>query len=198
MTSEFYWPGIHDDIRRYCWSCDMCRRNASKGSVGRADLDKCHLWRHRISSEGHRFILTVIDLCTRFLDAVPLKDIHTSTVAEALIGIFSRVGIPRRIHSDRGSQFTSEMMSEVSRLLSVQQSTTSPYHAMGNGVVENFNKTMKNMLKKVAAERPKDWHRYLTPVMFAVRDTPQDSTGFTPFELLYGRSVRTPMTILKE
>ena len=71
----------------------------------------------------------------------------------------------------------------------MQQPTTSSYHAMGNGVVENFNKTMKNMLKKIAAERPKDWHRYLTP---------QDSTGFTPFELLYGRSVRTPMTILKE
>jgi len=139
----------------------------------------------------------VIDLCTQFPDAVPLKDIHTRTVAEALIGIFSRVGIPRRIHSDRGSQFTLKMMSEVSRLLSIQQPTTSPYHAMGNGVVENFNKTMKNMLK-VAAERPKDWHRYLTPLMFAVRDTPQDSTGFTPFELLYGRSVRTPMTILKE
>jgi len=76
-------------------------------------------------SEGHLFILTVIDLCTRFPDPVPLKDIHTSTVAEALIGIFSGVGIPRRIHSDRGSQFTSEMMSEVSRLLSIQQSTTS-------------------------------------------------------------------------
>ena len=102
------------------------------------------------------------------------------------------------IRDSRGSQFTSEMMSEVSRLLSIQQSTTSPYHAMGNGVVENFNKTMKNMLKKVAAGRPKDWHRYLTPLMFAVRDTPQDSPGFTPFELLYGRSVRTPMTILKE
>jgi len=62
-------------------------------------------------SEGHRFILTVIDLCTRFPDAVPLKDIHTSAVPEALIGILSRVGIPRRIHSDRGSRLTSEMMS---------------------------------------------------------------------------------------
>ena len=55
-------------------------------------------------------------IAPRLSDAVPFKDIHTSTVAEALIGIFSRVGIPRRIHSDRGSQFTSEMMSEVSRL----------------------------------------------------------------------------------
>jgi len=59
---------------------------------------------------------------------------------------------------------------------------------MGNGIVENFNKTIKNFLKKVSAEKPKDWHRYLGPMMFAVRDTPQDSTGFTPFELLYGHT----------
>jgi len=47
---------------------------------------------------------------------------------------------------------------------------------MENGVIENFNKTIENLLKKVAAERPKDWHRYLGPLVFAVRDTPQDST----------------------
>ena len=46
-------------------------------------------------------------------------------------------------------------------------------------------------------QKPKDWHRYLGPLMFAVRDTPQDSTGFTPFELLYGHKVLTPMTLLK-
>ena len=124
VTSELYWPGIHDDIRRYCWSCDACQRNVSKGSVGRAHLGQMPLVETPYSticvdlvgplsppSEGHRFILTVIDLCTRFPDAVPLEDIHTSTVAEALIGIFSRVGIPRRIYSDRGSQFTSETVS---------------------------------------------------------------------------------------
>jgi len=68
---------------------------------------------------------------------------------------------------------------------------TTPYHASCNGIVENFNKTIKNLLKKVTAEKPKDWQRYLGPLMFAVRDTPQDSTGFTPFELLYGYQVRT-------
>jgi len=89
------------------------------------------------------------------------------------------------------------MMREVYRLLDIKQSTNTPYHAMGNGIVENFNKTIKNLLKKVAAEKPKDWHRYLGPLMFAVRDTPRDSTGFTPYELLYGHRVRTPMTLLK-
>ena len=90
-------------------------------------------------------------------------------------------------------------MREVYRLLSVKQSTTSPYHAMGNGIAENFNKTLKNLLKKIASEKPRDWHRYLGPLMFAVRDTPHGgSTGFTPFELIYGRSVRTPMTLLRK
>jgi len=89
------------------------------------------------------------------------------------------------------------MMREVYRLLDIRQSTTTPYHAMGNEIVENFNKTIKNLLKKVSAEKPKDWHRYLGPLMFAVRDTPQDSTGFTLFELLYGHKVRTPMALLK-
>jgi len=96
-------------------------------------------------------------MCTRFPEAVPLKDISTSTVAEAeaLLNMFSRVGLPHRIHSDRGSQFTSEMMKEVYRLLDIRQSTTTPYHAMGNGIVENFNKTIKNLLKKVSAENPR-------------------------------------------
>ena len=68
---------------------------------------------------------------------------------------------------------------------------------MGNGLCENMNKTVKNLLKQVVSERPQDWSRCITPVMFAVRDTPQDSTGFTPFELLFGHRVRTPMTLLK-
>ena len=60
-------------------------------------------------------------MCTRFPEAVALKEITTSTVAEALLGIFSRVGLPLKVHSDRGPQFTSEMMKEVYRLLSIKQ-----------------------------------------------------------------------------
>ena len=95
-----------------------------------------------------------------------MKDISASTVAEALLQIFSRVGLPYQtfIQTEDVDQFTSEMIREVYRLLDVKQSTTTPYHAMGNGVIENFNKTIKNFLK-VAAERPKDWYRYLGPLM---------------------------------
>jgi len=86
-----------------------------------------------------------------------VKDIHTRTVAaEALLEIFSQVELPNKIHSHRGSQFTSEIMREVYNLSNVKQSTTTTYHAMGNGVAENFNNTIKNLLKKFAAKKLKN------------------------------------------
>lgn len=69
---------------------------------------------------------------------------------------------------------------------------------MCNGRVEKFNETLKQMLKQMCHERPKDWDKYINSLLFAYREVPQESTGFSPFELLYGRSVRGPMTIHKE
>ena len=101
------------------------------------------------SDRGHRYILVVVDMCTRFPDAIPLKNIDTCTVAEALIGIFSRVGFPNRIHSVNGAQLVSSLMVEIERLLSIKHTTSTAFHPAGNGVVENTNKTVKNMLKKL-------------------------------------------------
>ena len=97
-----------------------------------------------------------------------------------------------------GKQFTSDLMHEVSRLLSVSQLATSPYNPACNSLVEKFNCTLKNMLKKLCAEKPKRWDRYIDPLLFAYREAPQDSLGFSSFELLYGRTVRGPLSILKE
>ncbi|GFR95824.1 Pol polyprotein [Elysia marginata] len=79
---------------------------------------------------------------------MPLRNIDTVTVAEALVDIFSRTGIPQEILSDRGTQFTSDLMGEICRLLSMKKLTTSPYHPQCNGLVERFNATLKSMLKR--------------------------------------------------
>ena len=75
---------------------------------------------------------------------------------------------------------------------------TSPYHAACNGTVERLNGVLKNMLKKVCVDNPTDWDRYIPVVLFAYREIPNDSLKFSPFELLYGRAVRGPLTILHE
>jgi len=151
-----------------------------------------------LSSSGKRYILTVVDYATRYPEAVALSGISTEEVAEALCGIYSRVGIPTQVVRDQGTQFMSDVMAEVSRLLSVQNLVSTPYHPQCNGLVERFNGTLKAMLKKLCAERPQDWDRYLDAVLFAYREVKQESVGFSPFELLYGWTVRGPMSILRE
>ena len=64
-----------------------------------------------------------------------------------------------------------------------------------NGLCERINGVLKSMLKKMCHERPKDWDRYLPS---AYREIPQTSTGFSPFELLYGRKIRGPMDIWQD
>ena len=212
VQASFYWPGINGDITRFCRSCDICQRTIEKGKVPKVHLGNMPVIdipfkRVAIDIVGpifppsdrkNRYILTMVDYATRYPEAVPLKDVTTETVAEALVNMFSRLGVPEEVLSDQGAQFTSSMMKEVSRLLSIQQLVTSPYHPMANGLCEKFNGTLKQMLKKLCKDNPKDWDRYINPALFAYREAPQESTGYAPFELLYGRTVRGPLQILKQ
>jgi len=150
------------------------------------------------SSRGRRYILTVVDFATRYPEAVALKSNLTTVVAEALVCIFARVGVPDEVLSDQGTQFTSALMKEVGRLLSMKQLTTTPYHPQCNGLVERFNATLKTMLKRMCSERFKDWNRYIDALLFAYREAPQKSLGFAPFEMPYGRSVKGPLQILRQ
>ena len=149
------------------------------------------------SEARHRYILMLVDYATRYPEAVPLKRIDAETVAEALVDIYSRLGIPEEVLSDQGTQFISYCMKEVSKLLGVSQFTTTPYHPMCNGLVEKFNGRLKKMLRRLCSEEPKQWHRCINALLFAYREMPQDSTHFAPFELMYGRTVRGPMHILR-
>ena len=212
ISSSFSWPGIQGDVKRYCQSCDVCQRTFPKGRVTKVPLEKMPLIDtpferiavdlvgpiSPVTDKGNRYILTVVDYSTRYPEAIPLKGIEAERVAEALVYVFSMMGIPKEILSDMGTQFTSNIMEEVSRLLSIKQLVTTPYHPACNGLVEKFNGTLKSMLRKMCAERPKDWDRYLPALLFAYREVPQESTKFSPFELMFGRTVRGPMMVLKE
>ena len=96
------------------------------------------------------------------------------------------------------SRVTIEVMNEVSRFLSLQQLTTIPYRTYSKSPVGKCHAMLKQMLLTMCAERPNDWDKYLPGLLFTVREIPQESLGFSPFELLYGRNVRGPMQILRE
>ena len=196
IQTNFYWHGIQGDITSFCRSCDVCQKTTAKGSVPRVplgDMPLIDMPFRRVavdlvgpisppSEKGHRYILTLVDYATRYPEAVPLKNIETETVAEALMDMYSRLGIPKEVLSDLGTQFVSKCMEEVSRLLSIKRLTTPPYHSICNGLVERLNGTLKKMLRRLCNEQPRQWHRFVNPLLFAYREAPQETTGFLPFQ----------------
>ena len=137
------------------------------------------------SRSGHRYILVVCDYATRYPEAITLKSIEAERVAEELLKLLARVGLPKEILTDQGSNFTSQLLTELYKMLHVHPIRTSPYHPQTDGLVERFNQTLKSMLRKAAVEEGKDWDKMLPYLLFAYREVPQASTGFSPFELLY-------------
>jgi hypothetical protein len=89
-------------------------------------------------------------------------------------------------------------MGELHLLLGVKPLFTTAYHPMCNGRIERMHSTLKACLKKLCADKPREWHRYLIPTLFAMREIPSDRSGFSPFELLYGRQVRGPLSVLRD
>ena len=149
------------------------------------------------SKTGNKYILVVCDYATRYPEAFPLRSCDTEHVAEALVNLFARVGVPQEILADQGTNFMSQLMMEIYNLLHIKSIRTTAYHPQTDGLVERFNKTLKSMLRKYATESGKEWYKLLPYLLFAYRDVPQSSTGFSPFELLYGRSVCGPLDVLR-
>ena len=83
-------------------------------------------------------------------------------------------------------------------MLGVHPITTTPYHPQTDGLVERFSKTLKQMLRKHVTEEGRNWSEMLPFVLFAYREVPQSTTGFSPFELIYGRDVCGLLDVVKE
>jgi transposase InsO family protein len=143
------------------------------------------------------YILTAIDLFTKYAEAVPLRNKEVVTVARALVDvIMCRVGIPAQLLSDNGKEFENNMMREICRLLEIDKLRTTAYKASTNGAVERLHRTMNSMLGKVVSQNQRDWDERLPSVMAAYRASRHESTGYSPNFLLFGRENRAPVDLL--
>ncbi|CAM4532736.1 unnamed protein product [Lepidochelys kempii] len=212
LLQNFYWPGVFTTVRQYCRSCDPCQSVGKARDKGEAALRPLPIIEEpfqkvamdivgplsRTTRSGKKYILVVVDFATRYPEAVPLASIEADTVADALLTIFSRVGFPKEVLTDQGSNFISALLRCLWEKCGVRHDWASVYHPQSNGLVERFNGTLKMMLKTFMNQHPQDWDKYLPHVLFAYREVPQESAGFSPFELLYGRRVRGPLDLMRD
>jgi len=146
---------------------------------------------------GNRFILTVLDLCTHYPEAIPLKQHAASNVAQPLSTVFSHFGFPQEILSDQGTDFMSELIQIFLHDFGINPIRTSPYHPQSYGACERFNGTLKSMLRSLMDRFPDSWDTALPWVLFAYREVPVESLGCSPFDLLFGRSVAGLLSLVK-
>ena len=149
------------------------------------------------TTRGHKYIPVVIDLFSKWVEAFPLVTTDSVTLAKVLVEeVVCRYGVPQYLHSDQGANLVSEVIQSLCTLLGIQRTQTTAYHPQGNGQVERSNHTLEAMLSKVVSDHQKDWNDHLQTVLFAYRTAIHESTGYTPFLVMFGRSPSLPVDVM--
>ena len=129
--------------------------------------------------------------------AFSCKNQSTKQVALKLWDDFFLIyGFPRRIRSVQGANFESKLIRELLILSGIEKSHTTPYHPMGNGMVERFNRTLGSMIRTLPPKSKAKWPQMLQLLTFCYNCTEHETTGFAPFYLMFGRVPRLPVDVL--
>lgn len=208
----FFWPGLKSDVVKYCRTCHVCQL------IGKVNQPVPPVPLHPIpvigepfdrvivdcvgplpkTRAGNQYLLTIMCSATRYPEAVPLRTITTKTIIKALVKFFSTFGLPKVIQTDQGTNFMSKLFAATMKNLSITHQVSSAYHPESQGALERWHQTLKTMLKKYCVETNTSWDEGVPFVLFAVRETIQESLGFSPADLVFGHTPRGPMKVLKE
>ena len=201
MSTRFYFPRLTKFVAEKVRSCGRCirRKTAPTKAAGLVNItssspmelvciDYLSL---EMSKGGFENILVITDHFSRFALAVPTRNQKAHVTAKALFeNFFLYYGFPAKLHSDKGANFESKVIKKLCKLAGIQKTRTTPYHPMGNGMVERYNRTLLNMLGTLSDKQKKDWKSHVQTLTHAYNAAVHESTGFSPFFLMFGRHPR--------
>lgn len=148
---------------------------------------------HPASSKGHKYVLAATDYFTKWVEAVPFRNV----TAKDVIGfvkehIIYRFGIPQTITTDQGSIFISEEFQDFAASMGIKLLNSSPYYAQANGQAEASNKSLIKLIKRKINDQPKKWHATLAESLWAYRMACHGSIQVPPYQLVYGHEAVLP------
>ena len=137
------------------------------------------------------------DHFTKWYEAIPLPDQTAATTSDALLERWiCRFGCPYSIHTDRGTNFESQLFTNLLKKLEIDKTRTTAFHPQSNSVIERKNRTLLNMLAKCIDGDQTNWSVKLPYVMMAYRSSVHESTGFTPHYLVFGHEISLPLDLM--
>ena len=212
LQRRFWWPAMRKSVSAFVQCCHTCQ------VVGKPAHAAAPVPLHPIpaidppftrvmidivgplppTSAGNKYLLTLMDVTTRYPEAIPIRSIHAKVVVKVLLGFFSKFGLPKEVQSDRGVNFTSKLFEDSMKEWGVSHIMSSAYHPQSQGALERYHHTLKVMLRSFCLDHQKDWDQAIPYVLFAVREVPTESLGFSPNDLVFGHRVRGPLDVVRD
>ena len=203
VSARFVWPGLARDIKEWCRQCVNCSRakvtRQEKSEVEKIPIPATRFTHVHVdlvgpwppSRAGHTHALTVVDRSSRWPEVCPIRGVSTGEVLHAFVATWvSRFGVPARVTTDRGAQFTSGEWKKWCQQHGVEHITTTSYHPQSNGLVERLHRQIKDALR--AREGSQNWTEHLPWVLLGIRSAPKEESGVSTGEATFGQQLRIP------
>ncbi|XP_064214537.1 uncharacterized protein LOC135266972 [Tribolium castaneum] len=205
IRNNFHWPSLRQDVRDYVSTCLLCARFKKRPNQTLAPLRPRRPQRpfetiacdvmgpYPITPRGNRFIVTITDLFTRWVEAYPVQEASAKTIITIFDKeVFARFGYPKNIITDNGPQFTSSRWTKACQRWGCQPWTTATYTPRQNPT-ERRNQELKKLLKIHLHQKSQlDWDIQLPGILFTLRKRRNAATGQPPSQLLYGVELQFP------
>ena len=211
IKDTYLWFKSASEIQQLVSACLVCAENNTRRTGLRASRKTVPVegiplsqWAMDVlgplpeSREGNLYILVVTDLFTKWVELFAMPDQKAQTVVECLTEVIQRYSIPASILSDNGSNFKSYLVKRMFETLQIKPVYTTVYHPQTDGQCERFNSTLIQTLRKLIQNEPREWDKKLQFVAFSYRTSKHSVTGYSPYQLVFGRKPRQPVHTLLE
>lgn len=208
ISARFVWKGVGRDVAALCRDCQQCQRGKVHKQPA-APLHHIPIPTRRFShvhvdlvgplppsAEGHAYLLTIIDRSTRWVEAIPLRNMEASMCMDAFIaGWVARFGVPAVATTDRGTQFTSALWTAACKRMGIKHVMTTAYHPQSNGMIERVHRQIKDALHARGAGSA--WCTHLPWVLLGLRAAPKEDSAVSSAELVLGSPLILPGQLLE-
>jgi hypothetical protein len=208
LKTRYWWKGMKKDIAQHGAQCDTCQRTKAEHQKPAVLLQPLPVpeWKWEEigmdfvvglprSPKGNDSIWVIIDRFSKVAHFILVKTTYGgATLAQLYLKEIVRLhGIPRRIVSDRGTQFTSKFWMSLQQAMGTKLDFSTAYHPQSDGQTERVNKVLEDLLRACALTFGRNWESSLPYAEFSYNNSYQASIKMSPFEALYGRRCQTPL-----
>jgi len=205
----YYWPTLFKDAHEYVRKCKICQTTAGRQRKHALSLQPVNIeqpfeqWGLDIigeiiphSSKQHKYILTVTNYFTKWVESIPLKVANSDNIIEFIEQfIITRFDVQSTLMFDNASYFTGNAMTKFALKRGFKLKYYVNYYPQGNGLAESTNKNLIIIIKQTVDQSKKHWHKSLTFALWTDRITQKASIGTSPINLVYGKEAILPTNV---